>query len=260
MTTSNRRGAGYVAGPPLVRYLARCRVAPREAARQLVRAGRVRVNGEVCTEGARRIDSDRDRVEVDGRSVSLPDVAKDVAIWAVNKPRGVVATTRDPEGRPTVMDLVPLPHAPGLSPMGRLDKASAGLLLVGNDPLLAAHLLDPTSHVVKLYRVKVRGRPSEATLAAWRTDTLQIEGLSLGPMDVEVESIGPRSIWLRIRLAEGKNRQIRRRVEAAGHEVEILVRLAFGPIELGDLQAGQARLLSDDEVAALRVCAGQSRE
>jgi 23S rRNA pseudouridine2605 synthase len=254
------------ARPPLVRWLSKCRVASRTAARALVREGRVRVNGRTCTDGARRIDATRDRVEVDGRPVSTPDPSRDAVWWAVNKPRGLVTTTRDPEGRPTVMSLVPTPHAPGLAPVGRLDKASAGLLLLTDDAALAAALLDPATHVRKTYRVKVRGHPSAETLAAWRTQTLEVEGLSLGPMDVEVRSEGPRSAWLEIGLAEGRNRQIRRRLAAAGHEVEVLVRTAFGPLRLdalgaggGLLEPGAARRLAPAQVARLRAAVSASR-
>jgi 23S rRNA pseudouridine2605 synthase len=213
----------------------------------LVIAGRVRVNGRVCKDGTRRIDPVRDAVVLDDRPVRLPHPARDLVWWMVNKPRGVVATTQDPEGRETVLDLVPRPRAPGLAPVGRLDKASAGLLLLTNDNVLAARLLAPASHVEKTYRVKVRGHPSAAVLHAWTSQTREIDGLALGPMAVAVEREGPRSTWLLIRLAEGKNRQIRRRCGADGHAVEVLVRVGFGPLALGDLAAGAARLLSRAE-------------
>ncbi|MGE0191509.1 MAG: pseudouridine synthase [Planctomycetota bacterium] len=245
---SSSQGA---ARPPLVRYLSRCHVAPRPEARRLVQAGRVTVNGRRVTDGAWRVDPARDRVEVDGQVVRLDAARARHVWWVVNKPRGTVATTRDPEGRPTVLELVPEPRAPGLAPVGRLDKASAGLLLLTNDHEAAARLLDPASHVAKVYRVKVRGHPGETTLAAWRTETVEEDGLVLGPMDVVVERVGPKSCWLSITLHEGKNRQIRRRVEAAGHAVEVLVRTRFGPLELGDLAPGAARELTPEERAAL---------
>ena len=236
---------------PLVRYLSRCNVASRTQARQLVLAGRVRVNGRVCTEGARRIDPRRDGVTLDHVEVRLPQGERELVWWVANKPRGVVCTTKDPEGRPTVMDLVPPPHAPGLAPVGRLDKASAGLIVLTNDAVAADRLLAPGSHVPKTYRVKVRGHPSGDVLRAWRTETREVEGLALGPMAVELEREGPKSTWLRITLDEGKNRQIRRRCGADGHEVQVLVRVAFGPLVLGELAPGAARPLSADEQAAL---------
>lgn len=232
---------------PLVRFLSRCNAASRTEARRLVLAGRVRVNGRVCTDGARTVDPRRDQVLLDDRPVLLPRPGKDLVWWMVNKPRGVVTTTKDPEGRATVLDLVPQPHAPGLAPVGRLDKASAGLLLLTNDSLLAARLLAPDSHVEKTYRVKVRGHPSAETVRAWTSTSREVDGLDLGPMSVEVEREGPRSTWLLVGLAEGRNRQIRRRCGADGHEVFHLVRVGFGPLVLGDLAPGAARVLTAAE-------------
>jgi 23S rRNA pseudouridine2605 synthase len=195
---------------------------------------------------------DRAAVEVDGRRVGPPRGAGRAVYLMLNKPRGVVTTTRDPEGRRTVMDLVGADVAPGLAPVGRLDKASAGLLLLTNDHAWADAVLDPRRHVLKTYRVKVRGHPTAATLARWREETLVEDGLVLGPLDVAVESRGPKSAWLLVRLREGKNRQVRRRMEAEGHEVEVLVRRAIGPVELGDLPPGAVRPLAPREVEALR--------
>ncbi len=236
--------------PPLVRFLSRCNVASRPEARRLVQAGRVQVNGRVCFQGERRIDGDRDEVRVDGTRVRLPR-PDELEWWIANKPRGLVSTTKDPEGRTTVMSLIPVPHAPGLAPVGRLDKASAGLLLFTNDTVMAARLLDPAGHVEKRYRVKIRGHPTEQTLRAWRGEARMVEGLELGPMRVTVEREGPKSAWLRIGLREGKNRQIRRRLEADGHGVEVLIRIAFGPLSLGDMAPGAARRLTPAEVERL---------
>jgi 23S rRNA pseudouridine2605 synthase len=245
-----RRHPASTPQPPLVRYLSKCNVATRAEARTLVRAGRVTVNGRVCTDGALRVDPRRDRVALDGEPVRLP-VGGALVWWALNKPRGVLVTTADPQGRRTVMDLLPAPHAPGLAPVGRLDKASAGLLLLTNDTEAAARLLDPRSHVAKAYRVKVRGHPTPETLRAWARETLVVDGLVLGPMAVAIERTGPASAWLQITLVEGRNRQIRRRMAAAGHVVEHLVRVAIGPLALGDLAPGAARRLTADEVKDL---------
>lgn len=237
----------------LPRLLSRWGVASRREAEQLVHDGRVRVDGRVVRDVLREVDEDRARVEVDGARVG-PSRG---AVWlAVNKPRGVVTTTRDPEGRRTVLDLVPAPHPPGLAPVGRLDMDSAGLLLLTNDHALSAALLDPATHVDKRYRVKIRGRPSDEALTRLRTETVEDEGLVLGPMDVVVAREAPRSTWLDVTLREGKNRQIRRRLAREGHDVEVLVRVAFGPIALGDLVAGAWRPLTAAEVAALRGVAG----
>ena len=238
---------------PLERLLSKRKLASRAEAQRLIRAGRVRVGSQVVTDPRRFVPRDA-RVSVDGQSAEPARAAAEVHVL-LNKPRGVVSTTRDPEGRPTVMDLVRAFAAPGLAPVGRLDQASAGLLLISTDHALAARLLDPAAHVPKTYRVKVKGHVSPEALQVLRCDSLEEEGLVLGPMQVEVESVGPRSTWLTVTLREGKNRQIRRRLTALGHAVEVLVRTHFGPLELGDLAPGAARPLSPAEVAALgRAC------
>jgi 23S rRNA pseudouridine2605 synthase len=231
--------------------LSKWHVASRKEAEDLVRKGRVAVNGSDGRDVARPVNPARDRIEVDGARIGPPDRAS-YAYFVVNKPRGVVTTTKDPEGRRTVMDLVPGAPAPGLAPVGRLDQDSAGLLLLTNDHGLAARLLDPVSHVAKTYRVKVKGRVDEDVLHRMRTERVVVDGLELEPFAVAVESVGPRSTWLRITLEEGKNRQIRRQCEALGHEVEMIVRMTFGPLELGALKPGAFRPLGAAELAALR--------
>jgi 23S rRNA pseudouridine2605 synthase len=240
---------------PIERLLSKWRIASRTEAGRLVRAGRVRVNGAAVLDPRRVVDPERDRVEVDGRAASPP--AAGTTWLAMNKPRGVVVTTKDPEGRRTVMDLLGPRAAAGVAPVGRLDKASAGLLLLTDDAGLADRLLDPRTHLAKRYRVKVRGRPGDEALRRLREDTLVEDGLVLGPMEVEVESLGPRSAWLLVTLREGKNRQIRRRLLDVGLEVEVLVRTAVGPLALGDLAPGAVRALAPAEVAALRAAAAR---
>lgn len=241
---------------PLERLLSKWRVASRTEAQRLVRAGAVRVAGRVVTDPRQWVEVGREEVEVEGRRVEAPEEGRSEVWLMLNKPRGVVSTTKDPEGRPTVMDLVKEHAAPGLAPVGRLDQASAGLLLLTTDATLADRLLDPRTHVAKTYRVKVRGRVGAEALASLERDTLEEDGLVLGPMEVTVEREGPKSTWLSVRLCEGKNRQIRRRLEALGHEVEVLVRIAFGPFVLGELKAGAARALTVAEVEQLREAAG----
>jgi 23S rRNA pseudouridine2605 synthase len=242
---------------PLERLLSKWRVASRSQARDLVLAGRVQVNGRVTRDPRRVLDPRRDAVALDGVAVG-PRPAP--TTWlALNKPRGVVVTTRDPEGRRTVMDLLGPSPPPGLAPVGRLDQASAGLLLLTDDHALAARLLDPRSKVSKRYRVKVRGRLTDEHLARLSKDSLVEDGLVLGPMEVEVESRGPRSSWLLVSLREGRNRQIRRRLEALGLAVEHLIRLSFGPILLGSLPPGSLRPLTPSELSLLRRAASPTR-
>jgi 23S rRNA pseudouridine2605 synthase len=238
-------------GPlPLSRLLSRWHVASRTQAKAWISAGRVRVNGVVRNDVLFPVDPEGDRIEVDGRPVGPPTGAH--AYVVLNKPRGVVTTTRDPEGRQTVMDLVPDPP-PGLAPVGRLDKDSGGLLLLTNDHALADRLLDPRRHVRKTYRVKVRGHVTAETLARLSTETVETDGLRLGPLEARIESEGPKSTWLEISLSEGKNRQIRRQLAFFGHAVEVLVRTAFGPVALGGLEPGASRALSPAERGALGI-------
>jgi 23S rRNA pseudouridine2605 synthase len=238
---------------PIERLLSKWRVASRTQAQRLVRAGRVRAGGIVLRDPREIVDPRRQPIEVDGSPVAPSESGR---VWlALNKPRGVVSTTKDPEGRPTVMDLVGEHAAPGLAPVGRLDQASAGLLLLSNDSALADRILDPATHVPKRYRVKVRGHLSPEDLRRLTGATLTDDGLELGPLAVEVESEGPKSSWLVVTLDEGKNRQIRRRMKDVGHEVEILVRTAIGPLELGTLAPGAIRPLTDEEIDALRSAA-----
>lgn len=233
----------------LPRLLSRWNVLPRKAAEQAVHDGRVRVDGRVVRDVTRWID-EAAHVEVDGRAVGPRGGGP---TWLLlHKPRGVVTTTRDPEGRPTVIDLLGDAVVPGLAPVGRLDLDSQGVLLLSDEHAVAARLLAPETHVTKRYRVKVRGHPDEAVLDALRTTSLTVDDLVLGPMAVAVASRTPAATWLDVTLTEGKNRQIRRRLAAVGHDVETLVRVAFGPIGLGELAPGAWRALTSDEVAAIR--------
>jgi 23S rRNA pseudouridine2605 synthase len=255
----NREGSIHrrrrTAGSPAPRYAASMKMLPRllsswniasrKAAEAMVACGRVRVNGRVVRDVCASFPESA-RVEVDGVVVGP---RRDAPTWyAVNKPRGVVSTTADPEGRPTVLGLVP--SEPRVAPVGRLDLDSAGLLLLTNEHALSAKLLDPASHVRKRYRVKVEGH-LDATALATLAAPAELDGERLGAMEVEVESENPRSTWVRVTLAEGKNRQIRRRMDAVGHPVQLLIRDQFGPIALGTLAPGACRTLTEAERAAL---------
>ncbi|MFM2161880.1 MAG: hypothetical protein RLZZ383_1392 [Pseudomonadota bacterium] len=234
----------------LPRWLSAWNVASRREAEAWVAAGRVRVDGRVVRDVTAWV-LEGARVEVDGARVGPASAPPQW--WMLHKPRGCVTTTHDPEGRPTVMTLVP--PAAGLAPVGRLDRDSQGLLLLTQDHGLAASLTAPETHVTKVYRVKVRGRPSERAMLRLRTTTLHQEGLALGPLGLAPLEETSRGSWWEVTLTEGKNRQIRRRFEHEGHPVETLIRVAFGPLRLGDLRPGLARRLTAAEVAALAAVA-----
>jgi 23S rRNA pseudouridine2605 synthase len=230
-----------VAAMRLAKFLAHCGVASRRAATEIVRAGRVRVDGERELDPAREIDGQR--VELDGRPVAGVEPR---VVYALNKPAGVVSTVQDTHGRPTVVDLVRDDRR--LYPVGRLDADSTGLILLTNDGELANLLAHPRHEVPKAYRAHLGGgRPSAKALAALRDGVVLDDGRTA---PAQVRRVSANVIELELR--EGRKRQVRRMCEAVGHSVIELTRVRFGPLELGGLELGASRLLTDAEVTALR--------
>lgn len=235
----------------LQKLLARAGLASRRAAEDLIRAGRVSVNGRIVSELGSRADPETDDVRLDGERIQT---AQRAVVLALHKPAGVVTTLHDPEGRPTVRQFLPA-EIGRVFPIGRLDYSSSGLLLFTNDGELASRLLHPKYRIPRTYRVKVKGRPGPAALARLRTGVKLEEGVT-GPAQVDVESELPAKTWLRITIREGRRREIRRMCEAVGHLVDRLVRVRFGPVELGRLRPGDWRMLAEDEIDALRRAVG----
>jgi 23S rRNA pseudouridine2605 synthase len=233
----------------LQKFLARAGAASRRGSEDLMTAGRVTVNGVVTAELGAKVDPLVDEVAVDGRVVRL---AEGPSYFALNKPAGYVTTMKDPQGRPTVAELFP-PGAPaGLFPVGRLDLDTEGLLLLTTDGELAHVLMHPRHHVEKTYLAVVDGVPDEADLRALEKGVALDDGVT-APARARVtrrEAGGRAHVELVIR--EGRKRQVRRMLSAIGHSVVTLERVAFGPVELGDLQRGHVRALTTDEVDALR--------
>ena len=225
----------------LARYLAHAGVASRRAAEQVIADGRVRVAGDVVTDPAREVD-DASGVEVDGSPVA-PEPRE---VWLVNKPAGVVSTAEDTHGRPIVTDLVDSERR--LYPVGRLDADTTGLILLTNDGELANRLMHPRYGVERVYRARVAPAPvAEPALRRLR------EGVELD--DGRTSPAGVRQVEpgvLELTLGEGRKRQVRRMCEAVGHPVEQLERVAFGPLRLEGLAAGEGRLLTPAEVERLR--------
>ena len=230
----------------LQKLLARAGVASRRSSEELIRAGRVTVNGEVVTELGSKADPAEDDVRVDGERLQ----AERRRILMLHKPPGMVTTLHDPEGRPTIRHLLPEVFE-RVYPVGRLDFNSSGLLLLTNDGDLAARLLHPRYRIPRTYRVKVDGHPNEAALNRLRRGVRLDDGVT-GATQVDVEKRLPTKTWLRITIREGRKREIRRMCEAVGHLVDKLVRIRFGPIELDRLPPGRWRFLSDEELEALR--------
>jgi 23S rRNA pseudouridine2605 synthase len=223
----------------LVKYLAHSGVASRRAAERLIAEGKVRVGGEVVTDPARDVDEDSG-VEVNGRPLE-PEPRE---VWAVNKPKGVVSTAREPGPRRPVTQLVDSPRR--LYPVGRLDADSTGLILLTNDGELANRLTHPRYGVRKTYLVELARSPSEADLDRLRQG-VELEDGPTAP--AEVERVGEREI--EITIGEGRKRQVRRMAETVGNEVEELTRIRIGSLDLGDLRRGESRRLARREIDAL---------
>jgi 23S rRNA pseudouridine2605 synthase len=231
----------------LQKVLARAGVASRRAVELLILEGRVRVNGEVATVGL-RVDPRLDVLEVDGALVSAnPDLVH----YLLHKPAGVVTTASDPQGRPTVVDLVPA--EPRVFPVGRLDAETEGLLLLTNDGELTHRITHPSHGVEKEYLAEVEGQPSRGALRRLR-DGVELDD---GPAAPAKASLLAPSL-VRLVIHEGRNRQVRRMCEAVGHPVLRLVRTRIGPLTDTSLKPGEWRSLTPDEVAALaRAAAGE---
>lgn len=236
----------------VARALSKLGYCSRTQAEKLVLEGRVSVGDRKTTDLSQWVDIEKDRIAVDGK----PVLAEDKIYLMLNKPRGLVTTRHDPEGRPTVFDCLGETDAQFLSPVGRLDKASEGLLLFTNDTVLAQRLLDPETHLGKIYHVQVSGEIGDDKLRA------MVEGIDEGGEHlraVRAEHLrgGEKTSWIEVELQEGRNRQIRRMLDVLGFEVLRLVRVSIGDIALGALAKGGTRPLTPDEVLYLRQRTGQ---
>jgi 23S rRNA pseudouridine2605 synthase len=230
----------------LAKFLAASGVASRRAAEEIVRAGRVTIDDVQVVDPARDVGASH-IVALDGKRVQVEQAR---AVYAVNKPRGVVSTARDPQGRRTVVALVPSQLR--LYPVGRLDADSTGLILLTNDGELAHRLMHPSFEVPKTYRARVFSAPVRpAALAALRSG-VELEDGRTSP--ARVSRISPDTIELTIH--EGRKRQVKRMCEAVGHRVAALERVGFGPLVLGDLRPGAYRRLGRAEVDLLTKAAG----
>ncbi|MFI5178330.1 MAG: pseudouridine synthase [Vicinamibacterales bacterium] len=235
--------SGRRTGVSLDRALSKLGAASRSEARELIAAGRVRVNGRAITNPAFQVAPESADLTID--EVAIRRAPR--RLIAFHKPRGTITTRRDPEGRPTVFDLLG-EAGKGLVAVGRLDRASTGLLLLTNDTRLAHRLTDPRNAVTRRYLVTVRGRvsPDAATRLERGIDVPVADGGSerLAASRVAIRKASGRETHLIVELKEGRNREVRRLFEAIGHEVTRLHRVAFGSIELGDLAPGHWRIVS----------------
>ena len=241
MTAKERRNPGFV---PLDRALSKLGLASRGEARELIRAGRVAVDGRTKTDPLHEVIPERIRIEIDGRPVQRPEPLTIL----LHKPRGVVTTRSDPQGRSTVYSCLAGLDA-HVVPVGRLDAATSGLLLLTNDTRFADWLTDPRNEVPRVYVVTVRGELNDET-ARLLEKGIEDAGERLAARRIAVRKRSRRETHLIVELTEGKNREIRRLFAAAGHEVTRLKRVSFGGLELGGLAPGTWRVVPAEELRA----------
>ncbi|HET7649652.1 MAG TPA: pseudouridine synthase [Gammaproteobacteria bacterium] len=243
----SKSDSGSLPGPRhgVARVLSKRGLCSRSQAAAWVRAGRVRINGRVVRDPEYPVHTGRDQVEVDGAEArSGPPL-----YVMLNKPRGLVTTARDEQGRDTVYRCFEGAGLPWIAPVGRLDRASEGLLLFSNDPVWSARVTGPAG-VEKLYHVQINGIPDAAQLARLQNG-IEDNGEMLKAKSVRLLRQGARNAWLEIILEQGRNRQIRRMLSALDISVLRLIRIAIGPLALGDLGKGQWRYLDRQEIEAL---------
>ncbi|MBE7197621.1 MAG: pseudouridine synthase, partial [Parafilimonas terrae] len=236
-----------VATPPgerIAKAMARAGVASRRDAEAMVLAGRVSVNGETLTSPARNVTED-DRILIDGAPLPLRERSR---LWIFHKPRGVVTTAKDPEGRQTVFEILP-DELPRVVAVGRLDINTEGLLLLTNDGGLAKVIAHPDTGWLRRYRVRAHGDTDQAQLDKLAKG-VTIDGMEYGPVEATLDRVQGDNVWLTLGLREGKNREVKRILEHLGLQVNRLIRLSFGPFQLGDLEPGlveevRTRVLKD---------------
>ena len=231
----------------LQKYLALCGVASRRHAEQMILEGKVTVNGAQIFELGTKVDENKDQIAVNGVIVK-PETEKHYI--AYNKPIGEIVSVSDPEGRPTVMDKF-RDYPVRLFPVGRLDFDSEGLLLLTNDGDLMQHLLHPSQEINKVYWVKVSNRVSDEEIHRLRNG-VAIEGRMTSPAKVRLIRYEAFDTILLISIHEGRNRQIRKMIDAIGHQVVHLKRVEFGPVALKDLPSGQWRKLTPEEIQKMK--------
>ena len=230
----------------LQKYMAQCGVASRRHSEELIRSGRVRVNGKSVTEMGILV-SEKDRVEVDGKRVGKE---QKLVYIMLNKPAGYVSTVYDPQGRRTVLDLVQGVEE-RIFPVGRLDYDTTGLLLLTNDGDFAYRNTHPGQETTKTYIAEILGNPSKRVLDTLRNGVI-LDGKPTSPADVKVVEEGTKTAVLKIIIHEGRNRQVKRMCEAVGHNVLRLRRIAVGKLTLGVLKPGQWRTLTNRELRLVR--------
>ena len=227
----------------LQKILAKAGIASRRKAEEMIRGGKVRVDGRIVTEMGTRVDPEIQKIECDGR----PVVSQEKKIYILlHKPAGYLSTVYDPQGRPIITDLLPNIKE-RIYPVGRLDLTTEGALLLTNDGELAQEILHPSREVNKTYVAKVKGRPSPKKLAAL-SNGIDLDGRKTWPAELTVLASEQQETTIKIVIHEGRKRQVRKMFEAVGHPVLQLKRIAYGQLELGELKPGKYRFLSPGDI------------
>lgn len=233
--TDKTEAGGTDQGERIAKRLARAGLCSRREAERWIVEGRVQLDGKILKTPAVTVTA-KSRILVDGKP--LPE-QEPTRLWRYHKPRGLVTTHKDPEGRTTVFERLPN-DLPRVISVGRLDLNTEGLLLLTNDGELARHLELPSTGWTRRYRVRVHGRPAPEALKSL-ADGVTVDGVRYGPIEAKLDSEKGANAWLSLALQEGKNREIRRVLEHIGLEVTRLLRVSYGPFQLGDLERGAAK-------------------
>lgn len=222
----------------IAKRLARAGICSRREAEALIQQGRVRVNGNLITSPALNVEA-TDKIQVDGELIKQADITR---LWKYHKPRGLICSTSDEKNRPTIFEDLEkrAPHLPRLMSVGRLDYNSEGLLLLTNSGALSRHLELPSTGWIRRYKVRVLGRPTTETLEKLK-DGLTVEGVVYGSIEATLDTQKEEgaNVWLLMKLKEGKNREIRKVMEYLGYPVNRLIRLSYGPFQLGKLNKNE---------------------
>lgn len=222
-------------GERIAKVIARAGRASRREAERLIEEGRVTVNGQTIDRAALNV-TPQDKIAVDGTPLDAPEEAR---LWLYHKPTGLVTTTKDEQGRPTIYDNLP-DDLPRVMSVGRLDLNSEGLLLLTNDGGVKRKLELPSTGWLRKYRVRVNGRPTDDMLAPLR-EGIEVDGQKFQPMQVSIDRQQGANAWLTVGLREGKNREVRRAMADIGLSVNRLIRVSYGPFQLGQMKPGEVQ-------------------